>query len=211
VKIIDRLIVEADNALRVLAAPASAARQAPVDSPASAAGDCADEAQRRQSVRLMRINHAGEVAAQALYRGQACFAREAELRDQLHQAADEEHDHLAWCEQRLNELGGRTSLFNPLWYGGAFVLGTLAGLAGRPLSLGFLAETERQVAAHLDDHLARLPAADQRSRELLERMRDEEIGHGNRARERGGIRLPAPLRQGMWLASRLMTGVSGWR
>ena len=206
---LDRLLAEADTALRVLAAPAQAARPAPNDE--VAARPRLDGPQRVLSSRLMRINHSGEVAAQALYRGQALLARDPALRDELRRAAGEEHDHLAWCEQRLTALGGRLSRFNPLWYAGSFLLGAAASLAGDRVSLGFLAETERQVEGHITDHLARLPEADSASRAVLTRMRDEEAGHGSQAMERGGVPLPAPVRRAMWLSSRVMTTLSGWR
>ena len=207
--LLDRLLTEVDTALRVLAAPAQAARPAPAgaDEPQPGLGAPA----RAQSSRLMRINHSGEVAAQALYRGQALLARDPALGDELRRAAGEEHDHLAWCEQRLAALGARTSLFNPLWYAGAFALGAAASLAGDRISLGFLAETERQVEGHITDHLARLPEADLASRAVLARMRDEEAGHGSQAMARGGLPLPAPVRLAMWLSSRVMTTLSGWR
>lgn len=206
---IDRLLAEADTALRVLGAPAQAARPAPevIDEPQPGL----DGPARALSSRLMRINHSGEVAAQALYRGQALLARDPALGDELRKAAGEEHDHLAWCEQRLAALGGRASLFNPLWYAGGFALGAAASLAGDRVSLGFLAETERQVEGHITDHLARLPAADSASRAVLARMRDEEAGHGSQAMERGGVPLPAAVRHAMWLGSRVMTTLSGWR
>jgi ubiquinone biosynthesis monooxygenase Coq7 len=206
---LDRLLAEADTALRMLAAPAQAARPAPEGADEPQPG--LDGPARALSSRLMRINHSGEIAAQALYRGQALLARDPVLREELRQAAGEEHDHLAWCEQRLAALGERPSLFNPLWYAGAFALGAAASLAGDRISLGFLAETERQVEGHITDHLARLPEADGASRAVLARMRDEEAGHGSQAIERGGMPLPAPVRRAMWLSSRVMTALSGWR
>jgi ubiquinone biosynthesis monooxygenase Coq7 len=153
----------------------------------------------------MRVNHVGEVCAQALYDGQAASARDAGLREQFRRAAVEEGDHLAWTRQRIDELGGRTSLLNPLWYAGAFGLGLLAGRAGDRVSLGFMAETERQVERHLDGHLQRLPAADHRSRAVVEQMKADEAAHAQAAVRLGGIGLPAPVRGAMRLAARVMT------
>lgn len=206
---LEKVLTEVGTALRVLAAPAEAARPAPLavdDEPSGL-----DESSREVSARLMRINHSGEVAAQALYRGQALLARDPALREALLKAAGEEHDHLAWCGQRLSALGSRPSLFNPLWYAGGFALGAAAALAGDRVSLGFLAETERQVEGHITDHLGQLPEPDRASRAVLARMRDEEAGHGSQAMERGGVVLPAPVRRAMWLSSRVMTALSGWR
>ncbi len=158
----------------------------------------------------MRVNHAGEVAAQALYQGQALAARDGTVSAEMQQAAAEETDHLAWCEQRLRELGGRTSVLNPFWYAGSFVIGALAGALGDRVSLGFISETEKQVESHLRGHLERLPAADLRSRALLEQMQHDEIQHGERAVALGGARLPFPLRLAMRLTSRVMTRGAYW-
>ena len=179
----DRLLGEIGKAINVLGAPARAARALPRTSTlGSSAGELVlDEADRRRSARLMRVNHAGEVAAQALYRGQALTARNAEAATAMSQAAAEEIDHLAWCEQRITELGGRVSVLNPLWYAGSFFIGSLAGALGDRTSLGFLSETERQVESHLQDHLDRLPAADVRSRAIVEQMQHDEIAHGAKA------------------------------
>lgn len=166
----------------------------------------ATENSRRHVAGLMRVNHAGEVAAQALYRGQALTARSGELGERLDAARREEIDHLVWCAQRLAELGSRPSRFGLLWYGGAFALGAIAGLAGDRVSLGFLAETERQVSEHLDGHLSRLPAADERSRRILVRMREEEDAHRAFAEAHGGLPLPGPVRAGM----RAAAGVMKW-
>jgi ubiquinone biosynthesis monooxygenase Coq7 len=168
------------------------------------------EAERRESARLMRVNHAGEVAAQALYRGQALTARNAEAATALSQAAAEELDHLAWCEQRIAELDGRVSLLNPLWYAGSFLIGSLAGALGDPMSLGFLSETERQVESHLRNHLDRLPPADKRSRAIVEQMKHDEIEHGAKAQTLGAAALPGWVREAMRLTSRLMTRGSYW-
>ncbi len=149
--------------------------------------------ERDLSAALMRVNHAGEVSAQALYTGQALTARSAGTRAVLQEAALEERDHLAWCARRIDELGGRTSLLTPFWYTGSIALGALAGLAGDRASLGFVAETERQVEAHLHDHLEKLPEQDQKSRAILEQMADDEARHGATARLAGGADLPVPV------------------
>ncbi len=158
----------------------------------------------------MRVNHAGEVSAQALYRGQALMAGDRTVAAAMQKAAAEETDHLAWCEERLAELGGRTSLLNPIWYAGSFAIGALAGALGDSASLGFIHETEKQVESHLQDHIERLPAADSRSLAILERMKHDEAAHGARAAAMGGAPLPWPLRAAMRLASRLMTRGSYW-
>jgi 3-demethoxyubiquinol 3-hydroxylase len=158
----------------------------------------------------MRVNHAGEVAAQALYRGQALTARNAEAAAAMSQAAAEEIDHLAWCEHRITELGGRVSVLNPVWYAGSFFIGSLAGALGDRTSLGFLSETERQVESHLQDHLDRLPAADARSRAIVEQMQHDEIAHGAKAETLGAAALPRWVKAAMRLTSRLMTRGSYW-
>jgi ubiquinone biosynthesis monooxygenase Coq7 len=158
----------------------------------------------------MRVNHAGELAAQALYHGQALVARSAATRDMLIAAARSESDHLAWCEKRLRELAARPSLLNPLWYAGSFAIGAAAALLGDRASLGFVAETERQVEGHLDEHLGRLPPADTRSRAILRAMRAEEIAHGAAAAAAGGTALPPPVRALMRHTARVMTGTSYW-
>jgi ubiquinone biosynthesis monooxygenase Coq7 len=203
---LDRALGEIDKAIKVLSVPARASRQTP-QLPAS---EQLAEVQRAESARLMRINHAGEVAAQALYRGQALTARDAGVSAALRHAAEEEHDHLAWCEQRLRELRGRTSVLNPLWYAGSFAIGALAGVFGRSASLGFVAETERQVEAHLRRHVERLDGADQRSRAILEQMTHDEMQHGARAASLGGGEPPVPVAAAMRLTSRLMTLSSYW-
>ncbi len=153
----------------------------------------------------MRVNHAGEVAAQALYHAQALFARDPEVREFMINAAREETDHLAWCEARLHELGGRPSVLKPLWYAGSFGIGTLAALMGDRASLGFVAETERQVEGHLRSHLDRLPSGDVRSRAIVEAMRHDEAGHGHQAQSAGAARLPGPVRELMRQTARVMT------
>jgi ubiquinone biosynthesis monooxygenase Coq7 len=203
----DRVLGEIDRAIKVLAAPAHSSREAP---PAGHGELVLEEAERRQSSRLMRVNHAGEVAAQALYRGQALTARDPAVADVLRRAAGEELDHLAWCEQRLDELDGAPSLLNPLWYAGSFAIGALAGTLGDRTSLGFIAETEKQVETHLREHMHRLPVADQRSRAILEQMTQDEMAHGAQAASLGAKELPAPLRAAMRLTSRVMTRSSYW-
>jgi ubiquinone biosynthesis monooxygenase Coq7 len=205
--IIDRALGAIDNAIKVLTVPA---RQARAATAVSGASPTLEPGERRESVRLMRVNHAGEVAAQALYQGQALTARNPQVADAMRRAAAEEVDHLAWCEQRLWELNGRSSVLNPLWYAGSFAIGALAGAVGDAASLGFIAETERQVEAHLRDHGERLPAADSRSRAILEQMRHEEIEHGAKAASLGAKPLPFALAQAMRWSSKLMTRSSYW-
>lgn len=189
----DRFWIEVDALFRTVASvPAAGARP----SPAAATPEAAlDRSERQHAAALMRVNHAGEVAAQALYRGQALTARSEHLRAGLDAARVEEHDHLSWCAERLAELGSQPSRLSLLWYAGAYSLGALAGLAGDRVSLGFLAETERQVAEHLRDHLRRLPAGDERSRCVLQQMCVEEESHQAYAEQNGGMQLPWPVRQ----------------
>jgi ubiquinone biosynthesis monooxygenase Coq7 len=158
----------------------------------------------------MRVNHAGEIAAQGLYHGQALTARNPATRALLEQAARDESDHLAWCEQRLKELNDRPSLLDPLWYAGSFAIGALAGLAGDRHSLGFVAETERQVERHLDGHLGELPADDARSRAIIEQMRADERAHGEMAQAAGGVTLPRPVQSLMRTTARIMTTTARW-
>lgn len=158
----------------------------------------------------MRVNHAGEIAAQALYHGQALVARSAATRELLLKAAHEETDHLAWCETRLRELDSRPSLLNPLWYLGSFTIGAATALLGDRTSLGFVVETERQVEGHLDEHLARLPPDDARSRAIIQTMREDEITHGLNAKAAGGSELPAPVRSLMRTTARIMTTTAYW-
>lgn len=202
---LDRWLTEADRALRALFARPQAERPNPagdLDSPHL------DEPSQRHVAGLMRINHVGEICAQALYSGQAVTARNAVTRAHLIAAAREETDHLAWCADRLDELGDRPSLLNPLWYGGAFAIGAVAGLLGDRLSLGFVVETERQVEAHLQDHLERLPSEDERSRRILARMQADEARHGHAAQQKGGGELPVPLPVLMRLAAHVMRTVA---
>ncbi|MEN8177113.1 MAG: 2-polyprenyl-3-methyl-6-methoxy-1,4-benzoquinone monooxygenase [Pseudomonadota bacterium] len=163
------------------------------------------EQERDETARLMRINHTGEVCAQALYQGQALTAKLPEVRSNMERAAQEENDHLDWCEKRLRELDNRKSLLNPFWYAGSFAIGAAAGLAGDRWSLGFVAETEHQVEAHLNNHLKRLPENDEKSRVILEQMKEDEIHHATVALEAGGAELPAPVKLVMKLSSKIMT------
>jgi ubiquinone biosynthesis monooxygenase Coq7 len=163
-----------------------------------------DEAERRHAAGLMRINHAGEIAAQALYHGQALTARDPEVREHLLKAAAEEQDHLRWCEERLAELGESPSKLKPLWYAGSFAIGAVAGLAGDKWSLGFVAETEKQVSEHLGEHLQKLPAQDEKSRSIVNTMRADETRHGEEAEQAGGRQLPQAVRELMKRAARVM-------
>jgi ubiquinone biosynthesis monooxygenase Coq7 len=200
--LLDRLIGELDAALRTVAAPAEAGRANPA---AVTAEQAMSEAERDLAARLMRVNHAGEIAAQALYRGQALVARDPSLRGDLLRAAREEHDHLVWCRERVTELGQKVSLLTPFWYMASLAIGAAAGLASDRASLGFLAETEKQVTQHLDGHLVRLPRQDQRSRRIVEQMRLDELAHSHHALAQGGGELPLPVCAGMRLAARVMT------
>jgi ubiquinone biosynthesis monooxygenase Coq7 len=204
---LDRLFAGLDNALRTIAAPAVGARRSPA---AGLPRPELDDAARDESARLMRVNHAGEIAAQALYTGQALVARDAATHQALERAAAEEGDHLAWCAQRLRELDAPVSLFTPFWYAGSFAIGALAGLAGDRWSLGFVVETERQVEQHLDAHLDRLPQADRPSRAVLEQMKADEVRHGAAARAAGGGDLPRAVQLAMRGASRVMTRTAYW-
>lgn len=200
----DRLVAAADRALRTVAARPAARRPSPaaqIRGPEPALSD----AQRRETAALMRVNHVGEVCAQALYDAQALATRDPQLRTLFESAAAEEADHLAWTQARIEELGGRTSRLNPLWYGGAFAIGLLAARSGDRLSLGFMAETERQVEQHLDGHLVRLPEADLRSRAVVGQMKADEVQHADGADARGGVPLPLPARWAMRAAAKVMT------
>jgi ubiquinone biosynthesis monooxygenase Coq7 len=202
----DRILVNLDRGLRtVFGRPPVSGRVYPAAAHPHAT---LSEEEGREAMRLMRVNHAGEVSAQALYQGQALTARLPGVRDKMERAALEENDHLLWCAQRIDELGGRTSLFNPFWYAGSFAIGALAGWAGDKWSLGFIVETERQVVEHLDGHLSRLPAADERSRAILLQMKEDEMHHGTVAQEAGAAVLPAPVRGLMQLTSKVMTGTA---
>ena len=203
--IMDRLCMELGRALRATRAGSRApARPSPATSVPESVPPLEDM-ERRHSAALMRVNHAGEVAAQALYHGQALGARRSDIRDTLLRAAEEENDHLDWCGARVDELGERTSLFGGAWYLGSFLIGAAAGAAGDRVSLSFLAETERQVVRHLDGHLGRLPERDAKSRAILSVMRREEAAHASAALAAGASPLPAPLRTAMRGLSRVMT------
>lgn len=188
----DRLVMALHRGLSRLQVQPSAARGNPAAQSSEAS---MTQAQRRHAAGLMRVNHAGEIAAQALYQGQALTARNPRVREQLLKAAQEEQDHLRWCEERLRELGSAPSKLQPLWYAGSLAIGAAAGLAGDKWNLGFVAETEKQVSEHLGDHLQRLPDADQRSRAIVTQMRKDEARHGRQARDAGGRELPRPVRE----------------
>jgi 3-demethoxyubiquinol 3-hydroxylase len=201
----DTLLIRFDRTLRTLFGRPPTERPDPADAlPEGALSD----ADREGAARLMRVNHAGEICAQALYHGQSLTARRGGVRASMERAAREENDHLAWCERRTRELGGHVSLLNPAWYAGSFAIGALAGVAGDRWSLGFMAETEHQVVEHLEDHLARLPEADAKSRAILRQMQADEAAHATAALQSGGAPLPAPLRGLMRAASRVMTGTA---
>ncbi len=204
---IDSLILNFDRALRTLCARATSVRPRP--------GDELEEVRlaehdKRNAAALMRVNHAGEICAQALYHGQAMTARNQKVRQTLEHAAAQETEHLSWTGQRIDELGGRVSLLNPLLYAGSFAIGAVSGLLGDKWNLGFLAETEKQVEGHLDDHLGRLPEHDQRSRAIVAQMKQDEAEHARAALKHGGAELPLPARQAMRAASRLMTSATYW-
>lgn len=204
----DRAILQFDAALRTLFGKPSVTER---DNPAETFPDVElAQTERRHAGRLMRVNHTGEVCAQALYQGQALTARDSDVRARLERSAREENDHLAWCEQRLRELDSRKSLLNPLWYGGSLTLGAVAGLSGDKWSLGFVVETEHQVEDHLAEHIERLPIADQRSRAILEQMKRDEIHHANVARDAGAAELPTPVKWAMKAVSKLMTRGAYW-
>lgn len=203
---LDRLLSGINNALRTVAAPAGwAARENPAKG--IDAGELS-QSEKSHAAGLMRVNHAGEVAAQGLYQGHALVARDRDVEAQLQRAADEEFDHLAWCEQRLTELGEAPSKLGPLWYAGAYAMGAASGMFGDRWSLGLIAETERQVCVHLDGHFARLPEADARSRAIVKQMRDEEAKHGENAVAAGAAELPQTLKRLMQLTARIMTATA---
>ena len=202
---IDRLIIEFDRSLRTLLADAHSVRPHP---DAQLADSSLEDAEKKLAAALMRVNHTGEVCAQALYNGQSLTARNADTVAALRQASLEETEHLAWCEKRISELGGHKSIFNPLFYGGSLALGAVAGALGDKWNLGFLAETERQVGRHLDDHLERLPASDTKSRAILEQMRTDEAEHAATAVSHGAAELPKPVKAAMQLVSKVMTRTS---
>jgi len=199
---LDRLIAAVDEALRISTGEAPAPQR---ENPAGGLANIElDEQQRRHVAGLMRINHTGEVCAQALYAGQAATARNDATREAMQSAADEEIDHLSWCEDRLKELDSRPSLLNPLWYAGSFAIGAAAGIAGDDWSLGFVKETENQVEAHLQDHLERLPEGDARSQAILDQMKVDEAKHADMAEAAGARDLPEPVRRAMALTAGVM-------
>ncbi len=202
---LDPFIAELDVALQVLGGGVTASRPNPAGPKAAESDAGLDDAAKRHAAGLMRVNHVGEVCAQALYRGQAAAVSSQESSEFFLEAAAEEIDHLGWCAQRLRELDSRPSLLNPLWYAGSFALGVLASRAGSAQSLGFMAETERQVEAHLEGHLTELPVADSRSRAIVEEMKQDEVKHRVNAEFRGAQVLPKPLRSAMRLMSQVMT------
>ena len=205
---LDRLLASANNALRTVATPAGrSARPNPAEHILDAE---LDDRQKAHAAGLMRVNHAGEVCAQALYQGHAAVARDKGIEAQIQRAADEEFDHLAWCEERIRELGEDVSKLSPFWYAGAFAIGAASGILGDRWSLGFIAETEKQVCAHLDSHLDALPAEDAKSRAIVEQMRDEEEEHGDNAIDAGAADLPAPVKRLMQITAKVMTNTAYW-
>ena len=205
---IDQILITADSALATLfGEPRGTGRPIPK---AKTQTEQLSESERRQSESLMRVNHVGEVCAQALYHAQGFSSQDNQTRQHMQQAAEEESDHLLWCDERLKQLGGRKSYLNPVWYGGSFLLGTAAGLAGNRWNLGFLAETERQVVKHLDQHLGDLPTNDASSRAIVEQMREDEAQHAAMAVDAGAAELPGPIKSVMSFASKLMTRTAHW-
>lgn len=205
---IDQMILYFDQGLRTLCSNTAKSRR---ENPADSVDDSVlSENERKHAAALMRINHVGEVCAQALYQGQSLTASNPETREKMQEAALEEIDHLAWCEQRLDELDSHTSYFNPLWYLGSLAIGTAAGIAGDQWSLGFVAETEKQVVEHLTKHLGSLPTKDHKSRAIVKQMRIDEAEHESMARAAGAAQLPQPVQQVMGMMSRVMTTVAYW-
>jgi len=201
---LDRIIVEFDKGLRTLLSEAHSVRPYP---DANVAEAPLSEAEKRHAAALMRVNHSGEICAQALYQGQALTARDPKVQQRLQHAAQEETEHLAWTSHRVHELGGHLSVLNPLWYTGSLALGAFAGLLGDKWNLGFLSETEQQVGAHLQSHLSRLPQQDEKSRAIVSQMYSDEIGHADMAVELGGVELPNPVPMLMKLNGRVMTSL----
>jgi len=205
--LIDKIVINADEALRAMFAPQQAQRINPADDNKMTSSNLSDE-ERKKSIELMRVNHVGEVCAQALYQGQAMTAKSAEVKEKMQLAAEEEIDHLSWCGQRLDELGSRPSYLNPVWYCGSFAMGAIAGAIGDKWSLGFLAETETQVEQHLAEHLDYLPENDHRSRAIVEQMKIDEAKHAQMANDSGAADLPLPVKTGMKLTANLMKKVA---
>lgn len=207
----DQLIIQVDRCISSFLSGRRTAAGRIADSPAKMLPEpILEESERHLSANLMRVNHVGEISAQALYQGQAITCRDKDIRSIMYQSASEERDHLAWCKQRLTELHGHTSYLNPIWYIGSFSIGTLAGLAGDKWSLGFLAETERQVVEHLEGHLQRLPENDSKSRVILQQMVEDEGRHGATAMSVGGVELPDIVKKMMRFCSRIMTRTAYW-
>lgn len=204
--ILDHILIQIDKAINTLQPKPRHSRPNPATSDDTPMTPSA----RKHAAGLMRVNHAGEVAAQGLYSGQALTAKNAAVCQQMQQSAAEEDDHLAWCEQRLDELHSHTSMLKPLWYGGSFCIGAIAGMAGDKWSLGFVAETERQVIQHLDRHLEQLPAADKRSREIIQQMKRDEAHHATVAVTFGAAELPSPIKTAMGWVSKVMTTSAYW-
>jgi len=204
---LDRLIVEFDKGLRTLFSEAHSVRAYP---DANVADAPLSDAEKKRAASLMRVNHSGEICAQALYQGQALTARDPLVQQKLHHAAAEETEHLAWTARRVHELGGHLSVLNPFWYTGSLGIGAFAGLLGDKWNLGFLSETEQQVGAHLQSHLSQLPAQDEKSRAIVSQMYTDEIGHADMATELGGAALPMPVQMLMRLNGRVMTGAAYW-
>jgi 3-demethoxyubiquinol 3-hydroxylase len=204
---LDRLIIEFDKGLRTLFSQAHSTRAYP---DANVPEAPLDEAEKKKAVALMRVNHSGEICAQALYQGQALTARDPVVQQTLQRAAQEETEHLAWTAKRVHELGGHLSLLNPFWYTGSLAIGALAGLLGDKWNLGFLAETERQVGDHLQSHLDRLPPQDEKSRAIVAQMYTDEVGHADMARSLGGAELPQPVQLAMKLNGKVMTSTAYW-
>lgn len=203
----DRVIVEFDKGLRTLFSEAHSVRPYP---DADVAEAQLNEAEKSQAAALMRVNHSGEICAQALYQGQALTATDPLVQQKLQQAAQEETEHLAWTAHRVHELGGHLSVLNPLWYTGSLAIGAVAGLLGDKWNLGFLSETEQQVAHHLQSHLTRLPPQDEKSRAIVSQMYSDEVGHSDMAIELGGVELPQPVQMAMKLNGKIMTGAAYW-
>ena len=204
---LDRMIVEFDKGLRTLFSQAHSARPYP---DANLPEASMDEAEKKNAAALMRVNHSGEICAQALYQGQALTARDPAVQQTLQRAAQEETEHLAWTARRVHDLGGHLSLLNPFWYTGSLAIGAMAGLLGDKWNLGFLAETERQVGHHLQSHLDRLPQQDEKSRAIVAQMHTDEVGHADMAVSLGGAELPQPVQWAMKLNGKVMTGASYW-
>ena len=202
----DRLIIEFDTALKSISGGAHAQRSMPINE--DLGKTTLSETERAHAAGLMRVNHVGEVCAQALYQSQKLLARDSHIQEMLNHSAQEEMDHLAWCEARVKELGSHTSYLNPFWYAGSFAIGLIAGLAGDKWSLGFVAETEKQVENHLQSHLETLPENDQQSRAIVQQMRLDEIEHGKDATDAGGVVLPPVIQKLMEASSKLMTSTA---